>query len=271
MPTEIELKTTRDVTRLANYIGKQVILKLNPRWAVDKRTHTIYITPREILRNDRGEYVGVVADTGKYPIVIKAPNRSAGARWWHFFGSPAYYAKPEQVSDINAAKYGRVIIIQRAMNPPSVNNVIDQITRAYAIQKSILNPCDLSWAEISPSNLGRTGIIDAQLYNVGKNKTWIRGTVLSAKERFGVDPVARALGVDPFAVLRGRIPDIEEAMSNKMLQRRFWEGLVKDLNAPKSMKMAVVMGNSLDERVGALITTERIAAMRDLRKIRSLL
>jgi len=268
--TEIPLKTTRDVIRLTNYIGKRVVLKLNPKWAVDKRTHTIYIIPRKIIHNSQEEPVGIIADAGAYKIVIKAPNRSAGARWWHFFGSPTYYAKPEQASDIRTTNFGSIVVVQRAMEQPSVTDIINQMARAYAIQKSVLNPYNLSWAEISSSNLGKDGIVDAQLYKVGRNKTWIRGAILSAREKFGVDPVASVLGVTPLAVMRGTIPEIEAALNERIRQTRFWKDLVHNLNVPKRMKMAVVQGNSLDEKVGALITTEHIAATKELRKIRSL-
>ncbi len=202
MIPEIPLRRTADVARLKNYLGRIVKVTLNPKWAVDRQTHAIYITPEKVLTNASGEEVGILAGASKQKIVIKAPNRSAGARWWHFFGTTTYYAKPDTLSDVTAPNFGRVLVVQRAVREPTAKDVIDQMARAYAIHEHILLPFNKSWAEISASNLRQGGIIDAQLYNYGRNRTWIRGAVLSAAERFGVDAVKKELGVDDMAVMR---------------------------------------------------------------------
>ncbi len=43
-----------------------------------------------------------------------------------------------------------------------------------------------------------------------------------------------------------------------------------DLNVPARMKRAVLQGNSVEERLGALLVAERMSAIRELRKIRQI-
>jgi len=268
---EIALKRPEDTKRLENYIGRTVKLKLNPKWSIDRKTDTIYITPTAPLKDLAGETIGVLGTSGKYQLVIKTPNRSAGVKWWRFFGSTTYHVRPEARSDVVAPSFGSILVIQRAEREPTVKGVVNQMARVYAIQQSVLNPFHKSWAEISVGNIRRGGLIDAQLYDMRGNKTWVRGAVLSMKDKFGVDPVANAMGVQPMDVLRGNIPAITSALNRIIRSRKFWKQLVDDMNVPKSISKAVINANSIDERVGALLVAERLSAIRDLRKIRALL
>ncbi len=268
MLTDIKLRRHEDVERLAHYVGQDVKISINPRWAADKKTTAIYITPERVIRNGGGEFVGVVAQSGSVGerIVVKTPNRSAGIKWWEFFGRNTLYVAPEARNDIQGTSFTRPITIQGFEKPPSVDEFVAQITRLYHIQRTAL--VGKSWMEISASNIGQSGIIDAQLSEWGRNYSWIRGAILSALEKYPKSELAKTLGTDEIAVESGKVGEIRKALEQKGHEPKTWKTLTSYLDVPRRVRSAVLQGRTVDEKIGALLIAEKLDAIKRLRRLR---